>query len=122
MKLTKQETATVLAALRLAQQNHLEFSSMPHFEKQFGDKPLSMAEIDTLCERINTDQEPHVIAMQWGYDPAGYRYFLCNPPVNSDDLHAAAAKEGFRLVIMSQYISHEDVRNMLKLDENTRVP
>lgn len=58
MKLTKRETATVLAALRNWQQDLQEGGLIPkedlpyHFES---DEPLKTEEIDALCEKINCD-------------------------------------------------------------------
>jgi hypothetical protein len=50
--LSDRELATVLAALRLAQQDRAGLESMPHFEDV---EPLSNEEIDELCERLNTE-------------------------------------------------------------------
>lgn len=60
MKLTKRETATVLAALRNWQQDLQEGGLIPredfphHFES---DEPLNTKEIDDLCRRINFQGE-----------------------------------------------------------------
>jgi hypothetical protein len=54
MGLTKRETATILAALRLFQKRRAEGERMPHFEDEL---PLDDLEIDELCERINTAHE-----------------------------------------------------------------
>jgi hypothetical protein len=60
MKLTKRETATVLAALRNWQQDLQEGGLVPkedfphHFES---DEPLNTKEIDDLCRRINFQGE-----------------------------------------------------------------
>lgn len=58
MKLTKRETATVLAALRSWQQDLQEGDLIPeedfpdHFELE---EPLKTGEIDALCEKINRE-------------------------------------------------------------------
>jgi predicted DNA-binding transcriptional regulator YafY len=53
--LTEQELATVLAALRHWQQSlrreHGRVAAWPHFEDQ---EPLTLREIDELCERLNS--------------------------------------------------------------------
>jgi hypothetical protein len=54
MTLTKRETATLLAALRLFQNRRAEGERMPHFEDEV---PLDDLEIDDLCERINTEED-----------------------------------------------------------------
>lgn len=52
-KLSRREMAHVLAALRYCQ--HYDLSSMPHFvDENF--KPLNEAEVDTLCERLNSSE------------------------------------------------------------------
>lgn len=55
MKMDQRETATVLAALRTFQRR--PDAQLPHFDEI---APLSVDEIDCLCERINTgeDDEP----------------------------------------------------------------
>ena len=57
MKLTNQETAQVLAALRLWQDMHLDVSSEDirgewpdHFDNS---DPMGLESIDALCEKIN---------------------------------------------------------------------
>lgn len=57
MTFTEQQTATLLAALRLFQQQHLHKriydlppNLMPYFDEH---KALNPNEIDELCERIN---------------------------------------------------------------------
>lgn len=52
VELNSRELATVLAALRTAQEDRPIFEQMPHFEDD--ELPLSDDEIDDLCERINT--------------------------------------------------------------------
>lgn len=59
MTFTKQQTATLLAALRLFQQQHLYGRTydlppnlMPYFDEC---EALNLNEIDELCERINFD-------------------------------------------------------------------
>lgn len=57
--LTARELATVLAALRFWQD---EMGPHPHaggcYPEDFGDaRPLGAAEIDALCERLNTARE-----------------------------------------------------------------
>lgn len=57
MKLTDRETTTVLAALRMAQdagEGNLERLFPMYF---VGVQPLSVDEIDELCERLNTEDE-----------------------------------------------------------------
>ena len=53
--LTRRELATVLAALRYWQQDLAENDEGPISPDHFDDKvtPLSVAEIDALCERLN---------------------------------------------------------------------
>ena len=65
MNLTKQEAATVLAALRYWQTAVIERrvfgkKDVPLFVVDHFDNndPLGMGEIDSLCERINTDPSP----------------------------------------------------------------
>lgn len=55
MNLTKRQTATILAALRIFQANFNDIQQMKeemlfHFQD---DQPLDHKEIDDLCERIN---------------------------------------------------------------------
>ena len=59
MKLTKEETATVLAALRMWQADVVEEDSFPiDFCDHFTDVlPLTTEEIDALCEKINLGEE-----------------------------------------------------------------
>lgn len=59
MTFTKRQTATLLAALRLFQQQHLYGRTydlppnlMPYFDEH---EALDPNEIDELCERINFD-------------------------------------------------------------------
>ncbi len=61
MKLNKQETATVLAALRHFQTQHRHVSpeylkSLDHFEDV---DPMTSIEIDELCERLNFASAPN---------------------------------------------------------------
>jgi hypothetical protein len=49
-KLNDRELATVLAALRTAQEDRPIFEQMPHFEDV---EPLDDDEIDALCEELN---------------------------------------------------------------------
>lgn len=58
MNLNDRETATVLAALRLAQQEYVSFASFDHFSDH---APLTLQEIDELCERINCAGGDHII-------------------------------------------------------------
>ena len=59
MQLNEAETATVLAALRYWQERtRNQHQNGWHFENV---KPLTPEQIDTLCERINTDEPPLVI-------------------------------------------------------------
>lgn len=53
MKLTTRETATVLAALRYWQQDLAENNEPPISDHFAEVKPLSVLQIDKLCERIN---------------------------------------------------------------------
>ena len=51
--MTKRETATILAALRLWQQEGIPTGAFPdHFDEP-GLSPLNFDEIDALCERLN---------------------------------------------------------------------
>jgi hypothetical protein len=52
MNLDRRELATVLAALRTAQEDYPVFCQMPHFTDE-DIEPPSLEEIDALCERIN---------------------------------------------------------------------
>lgn len=61
-----------------------------------------------------------VIAMRWGYDPAGYRYILCNHPVNVERLTAKAPD--IQLVLLSQALPPNAVKKILNLDENETLP
>ncbi len=56
MTFTPNETATILAALRYWQAD-LEETGMPPLTQFFGCdfRPLTVEEIDALCERINGD-------------------------------------------------------------------
>lgn len=58
LRLTHRELATVLAALRYWQQDLAENEddgpiSPDHFDEEI--TPLTVAEIDALCERLNDD-------------------------------------------------------------------
>ncbi len=56
MKLSDRELATLLAALRYWQQDLTESEEGPiseHFEDV---EPLTVEEIDDLCERLNTEK------------------------------------------------------------------
>jgi hypothetical protein len=68
MILTSQELATVLAGLRHWQndmrrhagddptkQTQWARETMPHFDLEIGDSPLTALAIDDLCERLNHD-------------------------------------------------------------------
>jgi len=56
---TSRELATVLAALRTVQGTNGgipgAFSSMPQFDE---DEPLTVGQIDELCERLNAGEDP----------------------------------------------------------------
>ena len=54
--LTQRELAGVLAGLRIAQEDMPRFRGMPQFTEDRL-RPLTKAEIDTLCERINCSVE-----------------------------------------------------------------
>lgn len=49
------KTSAILAALRLAQENHDDFRRMPHF---MDCKPLSLRELDAVCEEVNAGGPP----------------------------------------------------------------
>lgn len=53
-RVTDREVATLLAALRVAQNHHAELVKMPHFA---GLAPLTIEEIDELCETINLGED-----------------------------------------------------------------
>jgi hypothetical protein len=56
MNLSKRETATMLEALRMFQKNHLQGKglNLNDYYEHFQDcKPLTLTQIDRLCERIN---------------------------------------------------------------------
>lgn len=55
--LTQRELATILAALRYWQHDLAENEDGPISPEHFGDSttPLTVEEIDTLCERLNLD-------------------------------------------------------------------
>ena len=58
MNLTKRETATVLAALRNWQKDISLYDALDLMPSHFGeDTPLDLKEIDTLCERINCEED-----------------------------------------------------------------
>lgn len=59
MKLSTQETATVLAALRMFQKHMTKFPDARDFlGEHFAEvAPLKPEQIDELCERINTDTD-----------------------------------------------------------------
>ncbi|MFC1601260.1 hypothetical protein ACFL34_02825 [Candidatus Sumerlaeota bacterium] len=64
MNFTKRETAHILAALRLSQQD--DISHMPHFED--GEEPLNDKQLDELCQRINIDAatgRPYTVVGLW---------------------------------------------------------
>lgn len=63
MKLNERELATVLAALRLAQQDPPELAHMPRFNG--GIAPLSDDMIDDLCERLNTDDHGFTVVLAY---------------------------------------------------------
>jgi hypothetical protein len=53
MLLTNRELATVLASLRYWQQDLAENEVGPISEQFFDESPLTVEEIDDLCERLN---------------------------------------------------------------------
>jgi hypothetical protein len=53
--MTERETATVLAALRLFQEQREHAEHLPHFNDDV--VPLDDREIDALCERLNVEEE-----------------------------------------------------------------
>jgi len=67
IKLNKRETATVLAALRYFQRQPRNVVRGSLIQLHFDDvEPLSDEQIDSLCERINTDHEPKVLKKPLG--------------------------------------------------------
>lgn len=67
MTLNKRETATVLAALRYFQRQPRNVVRGSLIQLHFDDvKPLSDEQIDSLCERINTDVPPKVLKKPLG--------------------------------------------------------
>jgi len=84
MKLNDRETATVLAALRnwqVDERNGDDLKDM--FQEHFTDhEPLSLDEVDALCEAINTVHTPaeqtldkihsHLDGMEWDSDTVKY--------------------------------------------------
>ena len=65
MFLNPRETATVLAALRYFQANHSDAveACSTHFN---GVNPMTDKQIDSLCERINTDVPPKILTKPLG--------------------------------------------------------
>ena len=84
MKLTPNELATVLAALRYWQTN-LAVARTPAFRGHFEDvPPLNAKQVDDLCERLNMPT-----AGKKRRRPDGKRWFRC-PKCNHVQGHTAA--------------------------------
>lgn len=68
MKLTSKETATVLAALRALQEDWKNVPSITRNRIQFREQdPLTLEEIDSLCERINCEARHNGTSARAGY-------------------------------------------------------
>jgi hypothetical protein len=110
-QLSKREIATILAALRFFQREAEKFNMVEAFPEYFecGElTPLGNAEIDALCEDINTDISTHAESAECRWNQlVATMNFENNSPLTRLTLHLNCAVE-------DENLSHEQAFEVLE--------